>query len=121
MILERREEQEHSEPINAQILFNVNVRVGDTVSLMDGNKYFPRRSCLLFNSSTPYCSNEERYILEGNDMNYKLSELVSIFNMTCSQFASVIYHGFRMLYGAIGKFIKGFQPVSRFIHINFVQ
>ena len=27
-------------------------------------------------------------------MDYKLSNLVSIFNTTCSQFASVIYHGF---------------------------
>ena len=45
------------------------------------------------------------------DYIYKLSNLVSIFNMTCSQFASVIYHGFRMLYGTIGKFTKGFQLV----------
>ena len=57
---------------------------------------------------------------EENGTSYKLSDLVSIFNMTCSQFASVIYHGFRMLYGAIGKFTKGFQLVGRFIHINFV-
>ena len=29
---------------------------------MDGNKYFPSRSRLLFNISTPYCLNKERHI-----------------------------------------------------------
>ena len=54
-------------------------------------------------------------------MDYKLSNLVSIFNTTCSQFASVMYHGFRTLYGAIGKFTKGFQLIGRFVHTNFVS
>ena len=44
------------------LTFNVNVRVHDTVSLVDENKYFPSRLCLLFNISTPYCLNEERHI-----------------------------------------------------------
>ena len=49
---------------------------------------------------------------EENDVDSKLSNLVSIFNTTCSQFASVIYHSFRTLYGAIGKFTKGFQLIG---------
>ena len=51
-------------------------------------------------------------------MDYKLSNLVSIFNMTCSQFTSVIYHAFRTLYGAIGKFTKDFQLVACSIYPN---
>ena len=62
-------------------------------------------------------------------MDYKLSNLVSIFNMTCSQFASVTYHGFRTLYRAVEKFTEGFQLVGRFIqssqhvfeHIKFSE
>ena len=41
--------------------------------------------------------------------------------MTCSQFASVIYHGFRTLYGVIGKFKKGFELVGRFIQSSHVS
>ena len=81
----------------------------------------------IFQADRVYCLIFQRHIVwtksdtfEENDMDYKLSNLVSIFNMTFSKFASVIYHGFRTLYGAIGKFTKGFQLVGRFIHINFV-
>ena len=41
---------------------DLSVRIRDTVSLMDENKYFPSLQCLLFNISTPYCFNEERHI-----------------------------------------------------------
>ena len=56
-------------------------------------------------------SNPLRYGLQIVEM----SNLVSIFNMTCSQFASVIYHGFLTLYRPIGKLTEIFQLVGRFI------
>ena len=65
-------------PINARNFFNVNARVSDTVSSMDGNKYVPSRSCLIFRRRHIYC--------------------ISILNMICSTFPSVIYQSFRRGY-----------------------
>ena len=52
-----------------------------------------------------------------------MSNLVSIFNMTCSQFASVIYHGFLTLYRAIGKLTEIFQLVGQHVfgHIEVFE